>query len=499
MAEDKKNNYKKGKALREAIAAWFSSQDTTYWNEKYGLPADAVLTYGEYGPNKKYSFRLLLGPGNKVESIEISGATIPITDLPNYQEYISEEWTYEPGFITGLFGLPETVPKIEEAKLIEESIVQTDTEAESVVPSEDTTYVETEVRDRKPIPGATQEIVARAPIGELKDDAFERYVTGIVDNNLNAQDAYRNATGQELPGFLTDENGDILFEERDGSFVPIPVDVQPQSLFMTGFVNHIGKQGPDVINYFKDILVRQGIANEGDFDDSGEMDINLQGYIEVLMAQSDYDNAGLMFGSNEYMDLIDTIPDSYNWVEDSNMNVEKVSWALLNRAINRYSEREKLLMNVDVKAKEKEYEIEKDIPTEAYMSRRIDALFQEELDRPPTEEERNKYLNSWNSRYDNYAQNLAYAYKAAKYGADMENYLIENGKSIDMTGAMGGDYRDTIGTREIGTRTLDDDDIREETLYEIETDLRTEKDLIEAGQNRRKHQSNIIGVMTGKI
>ena len=26
-----------------------------------------------------------------------------------------------------------------------------------------------------------------------------------------------------------------------------------------------------------------------------------------------------------------------------------------------------------------------------------------------------------------------------------------------------------------------------------------EKDLIEAGQNRRKHQSNIIGVMTGKI
>ena len=365
--------------------------------------------------------------------------------------------------------------------------------------TEDTTYFETEVRDRKPKPGTTQEIVARAPIGELKGDAFDRYITGVVENDLTPEQAYANATGQELPGFLTDENGDILFEEVDGSFVPIPVEVQPQSLFMTDFVNHIRKQGPDVINYLKDILVRKGIADEGDFDDSGEIDINLQGYIEVLMAQSDYDNAGLMFGSNEYMDLIDTIPDSYNWVEDSNMNVEKVSWALLNRAINRYSEREKLLMNVDVKAKEKEYEIEKDIPTEAYMSRRIDALFQEELDRPPTEEERNKYLNSWNSRYDNYAQNLAYAYKAAKYGADMENYLIENGKSIDMTGAMGGDYRDTIGTREIGTRTLDDDDIREETLYEIETDLRTEKDLIEAGQNRRKHQSNIIGVMTGKI
>jgi len=496
---DKQTNYEKGQAFSKAIKDWFATQDPNYWNDKYGLSANTVLEYGNYGPDKiTYSFRFLLGPGNKIESIEIGGATIPIEDVPNYQEYVSEEFTYEPGFFGGLFGAPETLSSVEEAKLIQESVVQTDTEAESVVPSEDTTYFEDEVRDRKPIPGATQEIVARAPIGELKGDAFDRYVTGVAENDLTPEQAYANATGQPLPGFLTDENGDILFEEVDGSFVPIPVEVQPQSLFMTDFVNHIGKNA-DAIKYLKDILVRQGIADEGDFDDTNEMDINLRGYIEVLMAQSNYDNAGVMYNSNEYMDLIDTIPDRYNWVEDSNMNVEKVSWALLSQAINRYSEREKLLMNVDVKAKEKEYEIEKDIPTTAYMSRRIDELFEIELDRPPTEEERNKYLNSWNSRYDNYAQNLAYAYKSAKYGADMENYLIENGKSIDMTGAIGGDYRDTIGTREVGTRTLDDDDIQEETLYEIETDLRTEKDFIEAGQNRRKHQSNIIGVMTGKI
>ena len=377
----------------------------------------------------------------------------------------------------------------------EEAIV-----AEPVVPTGDTPYVEPELRERKTFPGATEEIVARAPIGRLEADDLEDYIDQIANSDANPQQAYMNVTGQKLPGFLTDENGDIVFEEHDGKPIPIPVEVQPESLFMPDFVRHVGKQGIEVIGYFKDILIKKGIADEGDFDDSGEMDISLQKYIEVLMQQSNSDNAGVMYNSNEYMDLINSIPDTYGWVEDENMNMEKVSWALLSQAIDKYSEREKLMMNVDVKTKEKEFEIAKDIPTAAYMIELIDAVFERELDRPATEEERNNYLNTWNSKYDNFAQNQAYAYKSAKYGADMENYLIENGKTIDMTGAMGGDYRGSVGMREKEvTRTLDSDDIEYETLYEIKTDVKTEKDRIEAGQNRRKHQSNIIGVMTGKI
>ena len=142
------------------------------------------------------------------------------------------------------------------------------------------------------------------------------------------------------------------------------------------------------------------------------------------------------------------------------------------------------------------------------MARRIDAIFEEEVRRPHTDEERNKYINDWNSQYDNWAQNQAYAYRAATYGAEMENYLIENGKAItaeekqEMRGDIqaGGDVlTGIVGTREKEVIKRDDEDIKEEIYYQIEQDLKSEADYIEAGKNKRTHQSNLIGLMTGRL
>ena len=388
----------------------------------------------------------------------------------------------------------EEEAKLAEAKPLPPTMSKAEIESQMGAAFEEDTTIQT-----SGMAGLPQEEIARAPIGRLEGEQYEAYSSLITEQGMTPEQAYQRVTGQNLAGFVTDANGDIVFEKIGDKFVPVPVTAQPDSLFMVDFVNHIARQNPEAINELKSFLVSMGVAEEEDFDDSGEMDNNLRGMLSQLMENANYKYSHVMFGSNEYQDLANSVPRSFGWVEDKDMDAEKVSWALLGRAIMDYKTDSQFIEDADVRAKEKEFEQIKDIPGSAYMSRRIDAIFEEEVGRPPTDEERNKYINDWNSQYDNWAQNQAYAYRAATYGAEMESYLIENGKAIDTTGSMGGNWEGTLGTREKEVIKRDDEDIKEEIYYQIEQDLKSEADYIEAGKNKRTHQSNLIGLMTGKL
>lgn len=399
--------------------------------------------------------------------------------------------------------LREEEAKLSEAKKLPPTVSKEEIESQMGAAFEKDTTIQT-----AGMAGLPQEEIARAPIGRLEGDQYEAYASLVTEQGMTPEQAYQRITGQNLAGFVTDVNGDIVFEKLGDKFVPVPVTAQPDSLFMVNFVDHIARQNPEAINELKSFLVTMGVAEEEDFDDSGEMDNNLRGILSQLMENANYKYSHVMYGSNEYQDLANTVPRNFGWVEDTDMTVEKVSWALLGRAIMDYKTDSQFIEDADVRAKEKEFEQIKDIPSSAYMARRIDAIFEEEVRRPPTDEERNKYINDWNSQYDNWAQNQAYAYRAATYGAEMENYLIENGKAItaeekqEMRGDIqaGGDVlTGIVGTREKEVIKRDDEDIKEEIYYQIEQDLKSEADYIEAGKNKRTHQSNLIGLMTGRL
>ena len=354
----------------------------------------------------------------------------------------------------------------------------------------------------------SQEEVARAPIGRLEGEQYDAYASLVTEQGMTPDQAYQRITGQNLAGFVTDENGNIVYEQIGDKFIPVPVTAQPDSLFMVNFVDHIARQNPEAINELKSFLVTMGVAEEEDFDDSGEMDPSLKGILNQLMDNANYKYSHVMFGSNEYQDLVNSVPRNFGWVEDTDMDAEKVSWALLGRAIMDYKTDSQFVEDIDIRRKEKEFEQIKNIPSVGYMSREINRIFEEQVNRPPTDEERNEYINAWNSQYDNWAQNQAYAYRAATYGAEMENYLIENGKAItaeekqEMRSDIqaGGDVlTGIVGTREKEVIKRDDIDIREDVLYQIEQDLKSEADYIEAGKNKRTHQSNLIGLMTGRL
>jgi len=354
-----------------------------------------------------------------------------------------------------------------------------------------------------------QDILKRTPIGGLSGQQLEMYLNAVADGGLTPEEAYRNVTQSNLTAFVTDDDGKIQFEEvtkEDGTkvFIPLPVQVQPESLFMNGFINHIRRQNPAAINELKQFLVLSGIAEEDDFDDTGEMDPRLENLIETLMANANYKYSHVTYGSHEWNELVDSVPRNFGWVLESDMDREKASWALLGRAIVDYKDDMAFIEKADLKAKEKEYEASMDIPGVGEMSLRIDAFFNDALGRPPTPEERNRFLNEWNTGYDTYVQKNIAAYKAATYGADMERYLIENGESItaeeekalmDDIQAGGDVLTGIVGEREVEADFITDEDIYYNTVW----NMTQYTDKVKAGKDKREHQANLMKLITGKI
>ncbi len=354
-----------------------------------------------------------------------------------------------------------------------------------------------------------QDILKRTPIGGLSGPLLEQYLQMVSEGEYSPEDAYKSITGRDLASFVTDDDGKIQFEEvtnKEGKklFIPIPVQVQPESLFMNGFVNHIRRQNSGAIEELKQFLVLSGIAEEDDFDDSGEMDGALEGVINTLMTNANYKYSHVTFGSHEWNELVDSVPRNFGWVLESDMDREKASWALLGKAIIDYKDDMAFVEKADLKAKAKEYEAIMDVPHVGEMSLRINNFFEDALGRPPTTEERNRFLNEWNTGYDTYVQKNIAAYKAAEYGADMERYLIENGESItaEEEEALKGDIQaggdvltGIVGEREVETDFVTDEDIYYNTYW----NMTQYTDKVQAGKDKREHQSNLMKLITGKI
>jgi hypothetical protein len=403
--------------------------------------------------------------------------------------------------------LREEKAKFTESKGIETSAPST-WEIESQM---GTAFTEDEtIQDAVGAPEVTnQDILKRTPIGGLSGTQLQMYLDAVSKGGLNPEQAYLQVTGSNLAAFLTDDDGKIQFEEvtnDDGEtvFVPLPVQVQPESLFMNGFVNHIRRQNPAAIEELKQFLVLNGIAEEDDFDDSGEMDPALEGIINTLITNANYKYAHVTYGSHEWNELVDSVPRNFGWVLESDMDREKASWALLGRAIIDYKDDMAFVEKADLKAKEKEYEANMDAPAIGEMSLEIDAVFERNLGRPPTTEERNRFLNEWNTGYDTYVQQNIAAYKAATYGADMERYLIENGQTITAEEEealkediqAGGDVlTGIVGEREVATDFVDEEDIRYNTIWS----MTQYTDKVKAGKDKREHQANLMKLITGKI
>jgi len=354
-----------------------------------------------------------------------------------------------------------------------------------------------------------QDILKRTPIGGLSGPLLQQYFDAVTKQGYTPEEAYQTVTGRSLAAFVTDDDGKIQFEEvtkQDGTkvFIPIPVTVQPESLFMGGFINHIRRQNPAAIDELKQFLVLNGIAEEDDFDDSGEVDPALEGIINTLMDNANYKYSHVTYGSHEWNELVDSVPRNFGWVLESDMDREKASWALLGRAIIDYKDDMAFIEKADLKAKEKEYKANMDVPGVGEMSYKIDKFFSDTLGRPPTPEERNRFLNEWNTGYDTYVQKNIAAYKAAVYGADMERYLIENGESItaeeeqalkDDIQASGDVLTGIVGEREVETDFVTDDDL----FYDTYWNMTQYTDKVKAGKDKREHQANLMKLITGKI
>jgi len=347
------------------------------------------------------------------------------------------------------------------------------------------------------------EILKKAPLGRLTGQQFIDYKKQIEDGSI-PEDAYKWATGQTLTRFATDADGNVLFEGN----VPVPIQAQPNSLFMNGkdgFINHIKEQNPQVIEALKDQMIGWGIADEDDFDDSGEVDANMEFWLGMLIDTANSKYSHITYGDAEWTALVDSVPANFGWVEDDNIAAEKFSWAMLGKIMVDWKGIEGLQADTATKAYKMGLRAEKPKPGKSYMTLQLNQWFEEETGRLPTQEELQGYMEDWLGSHEEYIQKSGAAYRAAQYGAQYEQYLLENGKSIlpedikalEADIQAGGDVlTGLVGTREVAT---DAEDPFYTTMLSVKTDLKTEQDRIEAADAKRNNQREVLKIMTGNI
>lgn len=120
MAE---KDYAQGLKLREYLAELFSPRNQKFWGEKYGITAPPPLPgYGQFSATDMDMKFVTSGKPPKLTSIQVSGVTIPVNELPGYGQMIDADYNYTPGFLLGLLGAPAELNSIEQAKAIQQSI-----------------------------------------------------------------------------------------------------------------------------------------------------------------------------------------------------------------------------------------------------------------------------------------------------------------------------------------------------------------------------------------
>ena len=350
---------------------------------------------------------------------------------------------------------------------------------------------------------ATVELLKKAPLGRLTGKQFTDYKKFIEDGS-NPEDAYEWVTGQKLTRFATDADGNVLFEGN----IPVPIQAQPNSLFMNGrdgFINHIKEQNPQVIEALKDQMIGWGIADEDDFDDSGEVDEFMEQILGMLIDTANSKYSHITYGDAEWKALVDSVPANFGWVEDDNMDSEKFSWAMLGKIMVDWRDIESLRADTATKTYTMGLKAERPTPGKSYMTLQLNQWFEQETGRLPTQEELTGYMEDWLISHDEYIQKSGAAYRASQYGAQYEQYLLENGQSIlpedikaleDDIQAGGDVLTGLVGTREVAT---DAEDPFYTMALSVQTDLRTERDRIEAAEAKRNNQKEILKIMTGNI
>ena len=350
---------------------------------------------------------------------------------------------------------------------------------------------------------ATVELLKKAPLGRLTGKQFTDYKKFIEDGS-NPEDAYEWVTDQKLTRFATDADGNVLFEGN----IPVPIQAQPNSLFMNGrdgFINHIKEQNPQVIEALKDQMIGWGIADEDDFDDSGEVDANMETILGLMIDTANSKYSHITYGDAEWKALVDSVPANFGWVEDDNMASEKFSWAMLGKIMVDWRDIEELQADTATKAYTMGLKTENPTPGKSYMTLQLNQWFEQETGELPTQEQLTGYMEDWLISHDEYIQKSGAAYRAAQYGAQYEQYLLENGqailpkdiKSLEDDIQAGGDVlTGIVGTREIAT---DAEDPYYTMALAVQTDLKTEKDRIEAAEAKRNNQKEVLKIMTGNI
>ena len=454
---------------------------------------------------------------NEVESalegryIDIS---IPVPEsLQDYQEAKLDDYIerYKPTQSTKIKRLPdgtygevteynwELAPQYQD----DEAITQTGEMTTDVEIQEEMDVLEATDPAFKKLTEKDEEILKKAPLGRLTGQQFIDYKTQI-ESGSTPEDAYEWVTGQILTRFATDADGNVLFEGN----IPVPIQAQPNSLFMNGrdgFINHIKEQNPQVIEALKNQMIGWGIADEDDFDDSGEVDEFMEQILGMLIDTANSRYSHITAGDAEWKALVDSVPANFGWVEDDNMDSEKFSWAMLGKIMVDWRDIEELQADTATKTYKMGLRVEKPKPGKSYMTLQLNQWFEEETGRLPTQEELTGYMEDWLGSHDEYIQKSGAAYRAAQYGAQYEQYLLENDKSIlpedikaleDDIQAGGDVLTGLIGTREVAT---DVEDPFYTTMLSVQTDLKTEKDRIEAADAKRNNQREVLKIMTGNI
>ena len=325
-------------------------------------------------------------------------------------------------------------------------------------------------------------------------------------SKLSPADAFLRATGEAHTGFIT-EDGKVVYDEFG---VPLPLGLQPESMFHTGFMNEIKRLNEEQVFSLQDLLVSKGIADEDDFDDSGTVDSVMENYVNQLMLTAQQRYSHISYQSEEWQAIADGVPDAFIWAQDDKSEDIRFSWGLLGKMLDDWSIHESTLLDKEVDEYVKDVKKEKPVPGIATMTAYLNEYFETEVDRLPTQQEINEYIKAWTGSHDTFYQEMGQAYRAAEAGSHFERYLMDSPGSFvgqAITSQEEQDLRDDIQaggdvlTGLVGTRpdiaTVDDP--QNLLLARLQEDLRGEKDYIKEMKVKRNNQVQMLGIMTGRI
>lgn len=205
-----------GLRVREAIIEFFSKKQSGSFYEKYGLTEPEVPVYSELVKGNIQRLKFNVDTAGNI-SFNVSGVSIPLTDLPGYGEW-GADFEYTPGFIAGLLGLESDASPIVVAREAQDKITYTDE-----------------------VPTQQEEVVGGgAAFGpNLSSPVIKPDVTALSAESIDA--ALRNAVQMgQVPGYSFNEETDIesldIGAMDEEAVIQFLIEVAPDIKFL-GFQN----------------------------------------------------------------------------------------------------------------------------------------------------------------------------------------------------------------------------------------------------------------------